>query len=154
MNPTEEWFETKYPKYFISKKGQVKKKLKSKEIICNLCIGKNGYIYFSAGKKDGKINLHRLMGEMFLPNPYNLRNVDHIDRNKQNNTLENLRWFSQSDNMLNRDGCLGISFCNEKNKWIAKAGLFCIGYFNTEIEARACKYGYLRAREITLPQED
>jgi len=148
----DEWFETKYPNYFISKKGQVKKKLKTKEVMCNFRIGTNEYIYFSAGRKGGKINLHRLMGEVFLPNPYNLRSVDHIDRNKQNNALENLRWFSQSDNMLNRDGCLGVSFCKTSNRWLAKAGQIAIGSFNTEAEARACKYGYLKAKDIALPQ--
>jgi len=148
----DEWIETKYPSYYINKEGQVKKKLKTKEVMCKLCLNKKTeYLYFSAGRTAGKINIHRVMGEVFLPNPNNLRNIDHIDRNKQNNKLENLRWFSQQDNMLNRDGLLGVGFDATKRKWYARAGNYEIGMFNTEQEAKACKYGYLKAKEIILP---
>jgi len=143
-----EWFETSYSNYFISKDGQVMKRYKGKDIICNLCLGKNGYLHFSAGRKDGKVNVHRVMGETFLPNPNNLRNIDHIDRNKCNNKLDNLRWFSQQDNMLNRDGLLGVGLCSDRNRWYARAGNAIIGYFHTEAEAKACKYGYLKAKDI------
>ena len=157
MNPTDEWIETKIKNYFINKNGEVKKKLKNGEKKCNLHIMKStGYLYFSAGRELGKQSVHRIMGEVFLPNPKNLRNIDHIDRNKLNNKLENLRWFSQQDNMLNRDGLLGVGKCSDnsstKNKWYARAGNFNIGYFDTEKEAKACKFGYLRAKEISLPQ--
>lgn len=147
-----EWFETKYPNYFINKEGQVKKKLKNTEKMCKLCVMKStGYVYFSAGRKAGKINVHRVMGEVFLPNPNNLRVIDHIDRNKQNNKLDNLRWFSQQDNMLNRDSILNVGLCKKNNKWYARAGNYNIGYFDTENEAKACKYGYLKAKEISIP---
>jgi hypothetical protein len=154
MNPTDEWIETKFKNYFVNRNGEVMKKLKNgKEEKCNLHLNKKvGYLYFSTGRKTGKQNIHRVMGEVFLPNPHNLRNIDHIDRNKLNNKLENLRWFSQQDNMLNRDGYLGVGKCSDKNKWYARAGNYSIGFFDTEEEARACKYGFLRAKEIILPQ--
>lgn len=145
----QEWFETKYEGYFINKQGQVKKIMKTKEQIFTGIIGKNGYLYVSLGRKIGKKTIHSIMGEVFLPNPYNLRNIDHINRIKTDNRLENLRWFSQQDNMLNRDGIENIYFCKDRQLWEAKAGNFIIGRFKTEDEARACKYGYLRAKEIT-----
>ena len=46
--------------------------------------------------------LHRILAKHFLPNPENLPEVDHIDRNPLNNSIENLRWVSASDNMRNR----------------------------------------------------
>ena len=46
--------------------------------------------------------LHRLLALAFIPNPNNLEMVDHIDRNPQNNAIENLRWCSRSTNMLNK----------------------------------------------------
>lgn len=144
-----EWYETSYKNYFVSKDGKIMKKLKSKEVICNLSLNKTtGYLYFSTGRKTGKVAFHRVMAETFLPNPSNLRNVDHIDRNKCNNNLDNLRWFSQQDNMLNRDGLLGVGLCSDRNRWYAKAGQITLGYFNTEAEAKACKYGYLKAKDI------
>jgi len=146
-----EWYETKYKGYFINKKGEVKKVLKTKEVKCNLCLGKVGYLYFSAGRTDGKINIHRLLAEMFLENPHNKRNVDHINRIKTDNRLENLRWYSQSENMLNTDkianNLSNVVFRN--NCWICNVGDKEIGRFDTENEARACKYGYLRALEIS-----
>ena len=46
--------------------------------------------------------LHRILAKHFLPNPENLPEVDHIDRDKTNNSIENLRWTSRSENARNR----------------------------------------------------
>lgn len=46
-----------------------------------------------------KANIHRLVAEAFIPNPNNLSDVDHIDRNKHNNSISNLRWVSRIENM-------------------------------------------------------
>ena len=47
--------------------------------------------------------LHRLLGIQYIPNPDNLECIDHIDRNRQNNSLDNLRWCSKRDNCRNMD---------------------------------------------------
>ena len=52
-------------------------------------------------KKNGKLRYtspHRLIAQTFIPNPNNLREVNHIDGNPRNNVLENLEWMSSSDN--------------------------------------------------------
>jgi hypothetical protein len=46
--------------------------------------------------------LHRLLAKAWIPNPENKPEVDHIDRNKQNNALSNLRWATPQENCLNR----------------------------------------------------
>ena len=45
---------------------------------------------------------HRILARHFIPNPDDLPQVDHIDRNPLNNSIDNLRWISASDNGRNR----------------------------------------------------
>lgn len=49
--------------------------------------------------KQYRLYVHRLVAEAFLDNPDNLREVNHKDENKSNNTLANLEWCSHSYNM-------------------------------------------------------
>lgn len=52
--------------------------------------------------KDGKCEkhrVHRLVAQAFIPNPEGLSDVNHIDGNKQNNSVSNLEWVSNSDNV-------------------------------------------------------
>ena len=71
----------------------------------------DGYLYVSL-KKDGirtKGYLARLLAKQFIPNEDILRvQIDHIDRNKLNNSLDNLRWVTQAENLANknRKGCV------------------------------------------------
>ncbi len=44
---------------------------------------------------------HRLVAIQFIPNPDNLPLVDHIDRDKLNNNVDNLRWVNKRQNSLN-----------------------------------------------------
>lgn len=53
-------------------------------------------------QKKKVMKIHRLVCEAFNDNPNNNNIVDHIDRNKNNNYFENLRWVTQSENEKNK----------------------------------------------------
>lgn len=44
------------------------------------------------------IMIHRLVANVFIPNPENLSQVNHIDGNKQNNNISNLAWCNAQEN--------------------------------------------------------
>lgn len=45
--------------------------------------------------------VHRYVAEAFIPNPNKLPTVDHIDTNKNNNRVDNLRWCTLMENCRN-----------------------------------------------------
>ena len=55
----------------------------------------------TAGGKPKKIKQHRAIACLFLPNPRNLLCVDHVNGNREDNRLENLRWCNNSENGMN-----------------------------------------------------
>ena len=91
-----------YPNYLIYQDGRIW----SNKTNRFLKPGKNtcGYLYVNLCKK-GKAKhflIHRLLGIHYIPNPNNYLYIDHIDRNKLNNNINNLRWVTNSQNQQNK----------------------------------------------------
>ena len=67
----------------------------------------NGYVQVALNGKPYR--KHRLIGIQFLPNPNNYQFIDHINRNRADNHLSNLRWTTQSENEHNKSSYKGIT---------------------------------------------
>lgn len=65
-----------------------------------LCVKLKGKTYYK----------HRLIAEQFIPNPNNLPNIDHVNHDKTDYHLSNLRWVSQSTNLFNKSSNLGVEY--------------------------------------------
>ena len=70
----------------------------------------HGYLVCTLNGKQYK--KHRLIALQFLPNsdPINNDIIDHINRNKTDNHLSNIRWCSSTDNSINKSSNKGIQY--------------------------------------------
>lgn len=99
-NTTEKWrpidgFESLYE---ISNLGRVKSLCAGRHgnltLIRKTVPDKDGYLTVCL-KKDKKTyckKIHRLVAIAFIENPLNLPQINHMDENRQNNSVENLEW--------------------------------------------------------------
>jgi hypothetical protein len=107
-----------FNQYTIDTDGNIYNE-KSKKFIAH--INRSGgyycvWMYNDTGIRKNML-LHRVLMLTFFPeNPNNYPCIDHLDRNKKNNKLSNLRYASYSQNSLNR----GKSYNNSLGKNIVK----------------------------------
>lgn len=108
----------KLSKYQISTLGRVKSKNRQtncnggifnrKERIMKVQVrGKKGYEYHCVRLKNDSFetktySIHRLVAQAFIPNPENKPTVDHINRNRLDNSVENLRWATYEEQQDNK----------------------------------------------------
>lgn len=84
--------------YAISDLGNIKSFYTNK--ILKPSIDKFGYCRFSAtkNKKQKTLRIHRLVGELFIPNPENKPQINHKNGIKTDNSKDNLEWVTDSEN--------------------------------------------------------
>ncbi len=89
-------------KYLIYEDGKIWSK-KHKKFLKSY-LSNSGYYRtcLSVDNKKSRVSNHRLVAQHYLPNPDNKSFVDHIDRDRTNNNINNLRWVTSSENSLNR----------------------------------------------------
>jgi len=136
---------------FVETKGRGKRKDKMVG-----CITKQGYLVVWAEKRS--YQAHRLIWMHFYgKEPVN--GIDHIDGNKLNNAIINLRDVSQQENTKNRrksknntSGFVGVFWDKNKDKWRARVNVnkkaVYLGYFSCKGDAITArkkaniKYGF------------
>ena len=89
-----------FPMYQVSSKGKVRGprgKILAQQ-------NTDGYRKVKLCNKgnDKVMSVQRLVAKAFIPNPLNLKEVDHINRLRDDNNIENLRWVTRIENINNR----------------------------------------------------
>ena len=86
-------------RYKVSNNGRV---INNKGRILKVDINQKGYARVQLTKDGKKTNakVHRLVANAFIPNPYNLPQVNHINEDKLDNRVGNLCWVDNRTNMM------------------------------------------------------
>lgn len=130
-----------FPDYEISNLGRVRSKARyvrgvhhvsGKEMLrplpecfLKIRVDKDGYNEVSLYEKNKMSHkrLHRLIAEAFIKNPNSFKIINHIDANKQNNSISNLEWCTDlynkehaiKNNLNPRGSSVGTSKLNESS---------------------------------------
>jgi hypothetical protein len=119
-------------------------------IILKQYINADGYcgVALSKNKTSKSFKAHRLVISAFCENVNNLPFVDHIDADKQNNNITNLRWCTGRQNAIwkneknTKKSCKSVGVDIHKASKMYRARIIidrnqkCLGYYKTEEEAK------------------
>lgn len=101
--------------YYVSKEGKIYSTLKkgcrnrydlskrTKPTEMSYRLTKKGYarVYMRRESTNTRedVYIHRIVAMTFIENPYNYKEVNHIDNNRSNNNVNNLEWCSREQNL-------------------------------------------------------
>lgn len=92
--------------YYVSNLGNIKRFSKRGVYMFSNKPKKNGYVannFVDSEGKQYKLSRHQIVAQIWLAdNMATGHTVDHIDRNKTNNSVENLRWATPTQQCENR----------------------------------------------------
>ncbi len=114
------WKELKnFSKYLYSSKGDIKNKLTGQILKPTKNI--SGYLRISQINDENKLKtylVHRLIAQAFYENPDNKKTVNHKNKNRSDNNIENLEWATHTEQMKHqRENTIRI---NNNNRGIWK----------------------------------
>lgn len=100
--------EVGYEHYLVSEDGKVyntlfrkKKRLDNPKLLKTQVNKKTGYNYLILCSNSFRkaFSIHRLVAKAFIPNPLNLPEVNHKNKNKNDNSVSNLEWVTKKQNI-------------------------------------------------------
>jgi hypothetical protein len=138
-----------YDNYSVSSFGRVRNDTTKRIKNCRL---RNTY-YAVTLCKNGKMktmNVHRLVAHAFIDNPNNKKCVDHINNDRLNNNIINLRYASYKENSQNKSiskcntsSVKGVAWYKQTNKWKAYIKIdginINLGYFHNIEDAKQAR---------------
>ncbi|KAK8845650.1 hypothetical protein M9Y10_020568 [Tritrichomonas musculus] len=81
---------------------------KDNHYIVNEFSNNNGYICLYMNRT--QYQKHRIIAKQFIFNPNNYNDVDHINHNRSDYRIQNLRWCSRSSNNFNKSSANGVHY--------------------------------------------
>lgn len=99
---------------------------------------KNGYYLVCCCIKGVKYykTVHRIVAETFIPNPYNKKEVDHINTIRTDNRVENLRWVTRQENQSNDITRKNRSIAIKNNPIRMKMSIYNINKWNSKKDSK------------------
>ena len=158
MNEVFKWIKGHEGSYKISDHGNVMSYVRRNKKLIKPCDNGTGYLqvqlrYGERGNRKREVTLvHKLVAEAFLNYPRSNKylEVDHIDRNRRNNHVDNLRVINRSDNQFNSIRVINAKRIYEtnNNKYYTVLNIrnrcYHSGVFNYKLSARIA-YEYLES---------
>jgi hypothetical protein len=151
INDIERWkVIDEYDNYSVSTYGRVRNDKTNKTLKHKT--EKNGYhrVCLCVNGKKKSMYIHRIVAVAFIDNPLNKQCVDHINNDRKNNNISNLRYATNSENQMNKkklsnntSGVTGVNWHKGHKKWEAGIKIDKIkkhlGYFETIEEAKEAR---------------
>lgn len=104
----------------VSEDGQIRSLLRGKPYILKSQKDNKGYqrVRVTIDRNKMSFKVHREVAKAFIPNPDNLPQVNHMDGNKSNNSVDNLEWCTNQQNQIH---AIEIGLCSGKGACAKKS---------------------------------